>query len=340
MASAGKNWTSAYGRRSPLPAASLACQYTTLPRPAAASGSRRASPAVTLTRSATTAASIPMKTTSWATRGTAASSAAAATARPASTPPKVPRLIQYTLRGYSTMAALRPPDASGAQVGEEGLLARGHRAGAAGAPLAPRGRLRGWRRALALGAGPALLMRDLVALLDHEEIDEPCRRVGQQLEVFGPVARRVGESLHLVYREGERGPVTPAGRQPQQLEHARTADARRASHALPSSRRSMWAASTIERSLETPTHRGVSQSPQSGTSHKRSGGRCLSAWRARSATSSAVSTRKALTSMTPTATSLSLGNSLQSSISLISRLAYSKTNCCTRASSSSGKSGR
>src|SRR6266849_2979639 len=227
----------------------------------------------------------------------------------------------------------------GLEIGKQGRLARGGRTLAPGGALVPR-RFGRRLRTLALGTGPAFLMSDLVALLDHEQIGEAGHGMDEQVQVLVPVAGRIREGLHLVESEGEGAPVAFPRGQPQEVKHPGAADPRRASHARPSSRRSIRAASTIERSLDTPTHRGVSQRPQSGTSQRRSAGTCLRASRARSATSSAVSTRKALTSMTPTATSAALGNSLHNSSSLISRFAYSKTNCCTRASSTAGKRGR
>src|SRR3990172_7874373 len=281
--------------------------------------------------------------------GTTHAAVTAAAVTPSSTPTRVPRVIAYTLRGYSTMEWPRgdgprrmPGAASGRQVGKE----RGLRGAGGGSPAAPRpGGLGGASRrlgggALALRPHPTLLVGDLIPLLDQQEVDQPRQRVGEELEVLVPVPRRVGQRLHLLGREHERPAVAFAGRQPELLDDARPGDAGWAGHATPSSRRIMRAASTIERSFEIPTQRGVSHSPQSGTSQRRAAGMCLSAKRTRSATSSGVSTRKALTSITPTATSLSVGNSLQSSISLISRFAYSKTNCLTRASSSRGYSGR
>src|SRR5437016_6384599 len=310
-------------------------------------------------------------------RGRRATSAVAATAAPTSTPTRTPGVIRqepwgsgrrispglarlafgsashgipgpsptgsrsdsYTLQGYATTRG-PPARARPSEVGEERRLAGGDRALSAGRALAAARRFGRGLRALALGPGPALLVGDLVALLDDEQIGEAGHGVGDQVEVLVPVAGCVGERLHLVEGEGEGGAVALPRGQAQEIEDPGPADARRASHARPSSRRSIRAASTIERSLDTPTHRGVSQSPQSGTSQRRSAGTCLRASRARSATSAGVSTRKALTSTTPTATSASVGNSLHSSSSLISRLAYSNTNCCTRASRRAGKSGR
>src|ERR1700730_13506413 len=259
-------------------------------------------------------------------------------------PPPPPREPPESLALYPTGVCYHtrgpPREPPPLQVGEERRLAWGDRALSAGRALAAARRLGRRLRALALGPGPALLMGDLVTLLDDEKIGETGHGVGDQVKVLVPVAGRVGERLHLVEGEGEGGPVALLRGQAQEIEDPGAADARRASHARPSSRRSIRAATTIERSLDTPTHRGVSQSPQSGTSQRRSAGTCLRPSRARSATSSGVSTRKALTSMTPTATSASVGNSLHRSSSLISRLAYSKTNCCTRASRRAGKSGR
>src|SRR5438552_2233202 len=249
------------------------------------------------------------------------------------------RSDSYTLQGYATTRG-PPARARPSEVGEERRLAGGDRALSAGRALAAARRFGRGLRALALGPGPALLVGDLVPLLDDEQIGEAGHGVGDQVEVLVPVAGRVGERLHLVEGKGEGGAVALLRGQAQEIEDPGPADARRASHARPSSRRSIRAASTIERSLDTPTHRGVSQSPQSGTSQRRSAGTCSRASRARSATSAGVSTRKALTSTTPTATSASVGNSLHSSSSLISRLAYSNTNCCTRASRRAGKSGR
>src|SRR5215510_15855915 len=195
---------------------------------------------------------------------------------------------------------------------------------------------RGFSGPLAPGTRPAFLMGDLVTLLDHEEIHEAGQRIRQELEVVLPVARRIGEGLHLIDGETQRGPIAFARGELELLQDPRAADARGTGHATPSSRRTMRAASTMERSLATPTQRGVSQSPQSGTSQSRSAGTCWRASLTRSTISAGVSTWKAFTSTTPTATSLSVGNSLHNSSSLISRFAYSKTNWLTCASRSRG----
>src|SRR6266536_676234 len=270
--------------------------------------------------------------------------ATAATATPSKTVIRVPRVMLYTLPGYSTTTfvprAWRGGDhaTSGRQVGKERALRRWGRRALAPSPLPPLGafRFRLGRRALSLGASPALLMGYFVSLLDYHEIDEAGERIAEELEVPVPVAGRIGQGPHLLRGQHQRAAVTLPSGQPQLLQDARAADARRAGHATPSSRRMRRAASTREWSLATPTQRGVSQSPQSGTSQRRGAGMCWRARRTRAAISSGVSTWKALTSTTPTAISLSVGNSLQSPISLISRFAYSKTNWLTRASSRRG----
>src|SRR5262245_2515536 len=243
-----------------------------------------------------------------------------------------PRIIPSIPYGGTLAPAGRAPSL---QVGEERSLGRG-----GGRPtttlrlVLPRGR--GLLGPLAPGARPAFLMGDFVTLLDDEEIHEAGQRICQELEVVLPVARRIGEGLHLVDGEAQRGPIALSRGELELLQDPRAADARGTGHATPSSRRTMRAASTMERSLATPTQRGVSQSPQSGTSQSRSAGTCWRASLTRSTISAGVSTWKAFTSTTPTATSLSVGNSLHNSSSLISRFAYSKTNWLTCASRSRG----
>src|SRR5262249_42876043 len=58
--------------------------------------------------------------------------------------------------------------------------------------------------------GPALLPRDLVALLEDKQVHDAGQRVADQREVTGRVARRERECPHLVERQRERRPVPPA----------------------------------------------------------------------------------------------------------------------------------
>src|SRR5262249_27198363 len=165
--------------------------------------------------------------------------------------------------------------ASELQVGEERTLAgRGRR------PATTRLRVllaRGLLGPFTLGSRPTLLVRDLVTLLDHEQIYEARQRMCQKLEIALPVAGRLGQRLHLVRGQRQRRSIALPRGQLELLEDPRAADARGTRHATPSSRRTMRAASTMERNLATPTQRGVSQSPQSGTSQSRSAGICFRA---------------------------------------------------------------
>jgi hypothetical protein len=58
-------------------------------------------------------------------------------------------------------------------------------------------------------------VRDPIALLDHEQIDEARERVAEQTQVALPVARRVSQRAHLVEGERQRGAVALAGGQAQ-----------------------------------------------------------------------------------------------------------------------------
>src|SRR5215471_10007618 len=138
----------------------------------------------------------------------------------------------------------------------------------------------------------------------------PCRGLPGPLAPGASPAFLMGDLVTLLDDEAERGPIALSRGELELLQDPRAADARGTGHAMPSSRRTMRAASTMERSLATPTQRGVSQSPQSGTSQSRSAGTCWRASLTRSTISAGVSTWKAFTSTTPTATSLSVGNSL------------------------------
>src|SRR5207245_1216812 len=100
----------------------------------------------------------------------------------------------------------------------------------------PRGRARldrtlGLAR-LALGLYPALLVRDLVALLDHGQVHEAGHRVGEQVEVLLPVAWGVRPGLHLVDREGEGRAIALRGGRPELADDDGPADARRAGHGV------------------------------------------------------------------------------------------------------------
>src|SRR5262249_37805164 len=66
--------------------------------------------------------------------------------------------------------------------------------------------------------GPALLARDLVALLDDEKVDDAGQRVADEGQIPDPVARREGEGPHLVQREREGGAVALARGEPEVVE--------------------------------------------------------------------------------------------------------------------------
>src|SRR5207244_19736 len=108
---------------------------------------------------------------------------------------------------------------------QRGLAGRRRRAGTApGLPAGPLGlRLGGGRRPRQL---PALLVRDALALLDHQQIDEARQRTAQEAEIPLPVSRRMGQRAHLVEGEGERGAVALAGGQAQIEQDLASADAR------------------------------------------------------------------------------------------------------------------
>src|SRR5204862_86001 len=74
---------------------------------------------------------------------------------------------------------------------------------------------------------PALLMRDALALLDREHVDEPRERMAQQPEVLLPVLRRMRQRVHLVQRERERRAITLLRGEPQLVENFLAADPRR-----------------------------------------------------------------------------------------------------------------
>src|SRR5207247_6227117 len=122
-------------------------------------------------------------------------------------PPPGSRSDSNTLQGYATTRG-PPPRGRPSEVGEERRLAGGDRAPSAGRALAAARRFGRGLRALALGPGPALLVGDLVALLDDEQIGEAGHGVGDQVEVLVPVAGLVGERLYLV--EGKCGGVAVA----------------------------------------------------------------------------------------------------------------------------------
>jgi len=77
---------------------------------------------------------------------------------------------------------------------------------------------------------PPLLVRDLVALLDHGQVDEAGEGMRQQLQVLLPVPGRVGPRLHLIHREGQGRAVALLGGEPKLSEDDATADARGSSH--------------------------------------------------------------------------------------------------------------
>ncbi len=68
-------------------------------------------------------------------------------------------------------------------------------------------------------------MRDPLALLDDEQIDEPGEWIAEQREVLLPVARRVGKRPHAVEGQRQRGPITSASRKPQIAEDFPATDA-------------------------------------------------------------------------------------------------------------------
>src|SRR5213593_1372131 len=122
--------------------------------------------------------------------------APADTATPSRTATRAPRVIASIPYGGTLPQGSTPRRASrrasGRQVGKKRALGGGGRRALATSPPVPPGSL-GFRlgRSLPLGASPALLMGDLVSLLDHHEIDEASERIAQELEVLVPVARRI-----------------------------------------------------------------------------------------------------------------------------------------------------
>src|SRR4029077_15490896 len=74
---------------------------------------------------------------------------------------------------------------------------------------------------------PPLLVGDAVALLDDQEVDEARERIGQERQVFFPVAWRMGEGPHLVERQGQRRPVAALGGELEITAQPRLADSRR-----------------------------------------------------------------------------------------------------------------
>src|SRR5215475_6731466 len=120
---------------------------------------------------------------------------------------------------------------SGGEVGEQRpLLGGGRTAPPVGRRLGPLalGLVRGG--ALAARLHPTLLTGDLVALLDQEEVDQAGERIPQQLQVLFPIARRVGEGLHLVGGESQRGAIALTGGEPKLVEDLGAADARGSRH--------------------------------------------------------------------------------------------------------------
>src|SRR3990172_4330050 len=87
------------------------------------------------------------------------------------------------------------------------------------------------RRRPALGPDPPLLARDLLPLLDHEEIHQPRQRMAQEVEVLLPVAGRVGQRPHLVQCERQGGTVALPSSHLELLQHLSRAHPRRR-HAL------------------------------------------------------------------------------------------------------------
>src|SRR6202171_4757738 len=129
--------------------------------------------------------------------GTTHAAATAAAVKPSNTPIPAPRVLDIHPTG---VLYHKKNSASGGQVGKE----RGLRRTSCRAPpglftglrsLAGAGRRLG-RRALALRPRPALLVGDLVSLLDQQEVDQARQRVGEELEVPVPVSRRVCQRLH------------------------------------------------------------------------------------------------------------------------------------------------
>src|SRR3990170_3338483 len=83
------------------------------------------------------------------------------------------------------------------------------------------------RSRLALGPDPPLLTRDLLPLLEHEEIHQPRQRMAQEVEVSFPVAGRVGQRPHLVQSERQSGAVALPSRHLELLQHLSPAHPRR-----------------------------------------------------------------------------------------------------------------
>src|SRR5262244_238475 len=70
-------------------------------------------------------------------------------------------------------------------------------------------------------------MRDALALLDQQHVDEARERIAQQREVSLPVFRRVRQRAHLVERERERRAIALLRGQPKVAQDFLAADARR-----------------------------------------------------------------------------------------------------------------
>jgi hypothetical protein len=71
---------------------------------------------------------------------------------------------------------------------------------------------------------PSLLVRDPLALLDHEEVDEAGEGIPEERQVLLPVAGRVRQRPHAVERERERGTVTLPAREAEIREDLAAAD--------------------------------------------------------------------------------------------------------------------
>src|SRR6266545_808779 len=171
-------------------------------------------------------------------------------------------------RGTLPRLSRTGPWDSGREVGKERRLGRGGacrrgrraRPTRAGSVAALGSRL----PALALGPDPAFLAGDFLPLLDHREVHEPGQRMGQELQVLHPVARRVGPRLHLLGRQREGDTITLPGGQLELTDDGGPARPGGPRHEAPSSQRDVRVAWTIDLSLATHTHRAVSDGSQDG----------------------------------------------------------------------------
>ena len=178
----------------------------------------------------------PTATTSWAPASAAARARSMALCRPVVAAQSKTRPIRCRSSfRFCQSRSVRPPPAAGLTT----TTARRHSKSegcTVGDPSARRRRARGLLAAAArLGLGgrrrgprqlPSLLVRDALALLDRQQVDQPRQRVAQQAEVALPVARGMRERPHLIDRQRERRSVALAGGQAQVSQDTAGAHAR------------------------------------------------------------------------------------------------------------------